>query len=78
MILAAHIAPPTGVSNNIEVSTMNDIIGGQFSARVNMNLREDKGWAYGAYTFMPEARGQRMWMVYAPVQTDRTGDSVRN
>ena len=56
---------------------MNDIIGGQFSARVNMNLREDKGWAYGAYTFMQDARGQRMWMVYAPVQTDRTGDSIK-
>jgi len=77
LILAAHIAPPTGASNNIEISTMNDIIGGQFSARVNMNLREDKGWAYGAYTFMQDARGQRMWMVYAPVQTDRTGDSIK-
>jgi zinc protease len=76
LILAGHIAPPTGTSDNIAISAMNDIIGGQFTARVNMNLREDKGWAYGAYTFMPDARGQRMWMVYAPVQTDRTGDSV--
>jgi zinc protease len=77
LILAGHIAPPTGTPDNIAVSTMNDIIGGQFTARVNMNLREDKGWAYGAYTFMPDARGQRMWMVYAPVQTDRTGDSIK-
>lgn len=77
LILAGHIAPPTGVPENIAISTMNDIIGGQFTARVNMNLREDKGWAYGAFTFMPEARGQRMWLVYAPVQTDRTGDSIK-
>ena len=55
---------------------MNDIVGGSFTARVNMNLREDKGWAYGAYTFMQDARGQRPWMAYAPVQTDRTGDSI--
>ncbi|MCH7538487.1 MAG: insulinase family protein, partial [Proteobacteria bacterium] len=77
LILAGHIAPPTGTPDNIAITAMNDIIGGQFTARVNMNLREDKGWAYGAFTFMPDARGQRMWMVYAPVQTDRTGDSIK-
>ena len=77
LILAGHIAPPTGAPGNIAITAMNDIIGGEFTARVNMNLREDKGWAYGAYTFMPDARGQRMWMVYAPVQTDRTGDSIK-
>jgi zinc protease len=77
LILAGHIAPPTGVENNIDIQTMNDIIGGSFTARVNMNLREDKGWAYGAYTFMPEAQGQRVWLSYAPVQTDRTSDSIK-
>ena len=77
LILAGHIAPPTGTPDNIAITAMNDIIGGQFTSRVNMNLREDKGWAYGAFTFMPDARGQRMWMVYAPVQTDRTGDSIK-
>jgi len=56
---------------------MNDIIGGQFSARVNMNLREAKGWAYGAYTFLQGAKGQRPFMVYAPVQTDKTKESVQ-
>jgi len=77
LILAGHIAPPTGVENNIDIETMNDILGGQFSSRVNMNLREDKGWAYGAYTFMPSSRGQRVWMTYAPVQTDRTAESLQ-
>ncbi|MEJ8568181.1 M16 family metallopeptidase [Elongatibacter sediminis] len=77
LILAAHVAPPTGVDNNITIETMNDIIGGVYSARVNQNLRVDKGWSYGASTFLPDARGQRPFMVYAPVQTDRTGDSIR-
>jgi len=77
LILAGHVAPPTGAPDNIAIETMNDILGGQFTARVNMNLREDKGWAYGAYTFMPDARGQRMWIAYAPVQTDRTRDSLQ-
>jgi zinc protease len=77
LILAGHVAPPTGVDNNIDIQTMNDVIGGSFTSRVNMNLREDKGWAYGAGTFMPDSRGQRMWVSYAPVQTDRTSDSIQ-
>ena len=77
LILAGHVAPPTGVDNNIDIQTMNDVIGGSFTSRVNMNLREDKGWAYGAGTFLPDARGQRAWLVYAPVQTDRTADSAQ-
>ena len=77
LILAGHVSPPAGAENNIAIQTMNDALGGQFTARVNMNLREDKGWAYGAYTFQWAARGQQPWMVYAPVQTDRTVDSLR-
>ncbi|MBT8050449.1 MAG: insulinase family protein, partial [Gammaproteobacteria bacterium] len=77
LILAGHVAPPTGVENNIDIVTMNDVIGGSFTARVNMNLREDKGWAYGAGTFMQDARGQRPWLAYAPVQTDKTTDSIK-
>ncbi|TQV87159.1 M16 family metallopeptidase [Aliikangiella coralliicola] len=77
LILAGELAPATGVDNNIAIQAMNDIIGGQFTSRVNMNLREDKHWAYGAYTFMFDARGQRPFMVYAPVQTDKTGASVK-
>ncbi len=76
LILAGHVAPPEGVDNNIAIQTMNDVLGGQFTARVNMNLREDKGWAYGAYTLLFSARGQRPFLVYAPVQTDRTVDSI--
>lgn len=76
LILAGHLAPPTGAENNVAITAMNDIIGGQFSARVNMNLREDKGWAYGAYTFLQNARGQRPFLIYAPVQTDKTKESI--
>lgn len=76
LILAGHLAPPTGVADNLAIQTMNDLLGGLFTARINMNLREDKGWTYGAYTFLVDAKGQRPWMVYAPVQADKTGDSI--
>ena len=41
-----------------------------------MNLRENKHWSYGAGSFIPAARGQRIYLVYAPVQTDKTKESV--
>jgi len=77
LILAGQVAPPTGVANNLAIETMNDIIGGVSSARVNQNLRVDKHWSYGSFTVLPNARGQRPWMVYAPVQSDKTADAVR-
>jgi len=43
---------------------------------VNMNLREGKHWSYGAWTFMHAARGQRPFIAYAPVQTDKTRESL--
>ena len=54
----------------------NDVIGGQFSARLNMNLREDKHWAYGAYSFATGALGQQPWIAYSPVQIDKTGPAL--
>ena len=56
---------------------MNDVLGGVFTARLNMNLREDKSWAYGAFSFLVSALGQRPFMLYAPVQTDKTVDSIK-
>jgi predicted Zn-dependent peptidase len=41
-----------------------------------MNLREDKHWAYGAFSFSPNAVGQRPFLMYAPVQTDKTAPSA--
>ena len=42
-----------------------------------MNLREEKHWAYGAYTFVPDALGQRPWLGFAPVQIDKTADALK-
>lgn len=76
IIFAGHVAPPKANPNEIAIETMNTILGGSFTSRVNMNLREDKGWAYGAFTLMLDARGQRPFIAYAPVQTDKTKESM--
>lgn len=75
-ILAGHVAPGLGSERDLAIEAMNEVLGGSFTSRVNMNLREEKGWAYGASTSLSAARGPRPFLVYAPVQTDRTGDSL--
>jgi zinc protease len=76
VIIAGNLAPPKANPNEVAIQTMNGVLGSDFSSRVNMNLREDKHWAYGAYTFFRDARGQRPFIAYAPVQTDKTKDAV--
>ena len=76
LIIAGNIAPPKSNPDEVSIQTMNGVLGADFSSRVNMNLREDKHWAYGAYTFLRDARGQRPFVAYAPVQTDKTKESL--
>jgi len=76
IVLAANIAPSPSDSDELAVESMNDIIGGSFTSRINMNLREDKGWAYGARTLLLKTKGQRPFIAYAPVQTDKTSESI--
>ncbi len=76
MIIAGHLVPASGDAETTLLSITNDILGGNFTARINMNLREDKAWAYGAYSFTLNAAAQRPWILYAPVQTDKTSESI--
>ncbi|HEX8636909.1 MAG TPA: insulinase family protein, partial [Pyrinomonadaceae bacterium] len=59
------------------LQVMNSILGGQFSARVNMNLREDKGYTYGARTGYVYRRGAGPFSASADVQTAVTKESVQ-
>jgi len=77
VIYAGHIAPAVEDETEIAIGTMNNILGGSFTSRINMNLREDKGWSYGSRTIMIPTNSQRPFFVQAPVQTDRTADSMQ-
>ncbi|HET8546898.1 MAG TPA: pitrilysin family protein [Bryobacteraceae bacterium] len=76
MIFAAHIAPPRANPDEISFETFNTILGGAFISRINMNLREDKHWSYGATSLLYPGRGQRPFLALAPVQTDKTRESL--
>ena len=76
VIVAGAIAPPTANPKEIAIEAMNDGLGGMFGSRLNMNLREDKHWSYGANSFLWGARAQRPFIAFAPVQTDKTKESL--
>jgi predicted Zn-dependent peptidase len=56
---------------------MNNVLGGDFTSRINLNIREDKHWSYGSGSFIQNTRGQRPFLVFAPVQTDKTKESAQ-
>jgi zinc protease len=76
VIYAASIAPPLSNPQEVAIVVMNDELGGDFGSRINMNLREDKHWSYGTATRLTKARGQRPFRIIAPVQTDKTKESL--
>ena len=55
---------------------LNMVLGGQFVSRINMNLREDKGYTYGARTSFEFRRGPGPFVLHASVQSDATVDAV--
>jgi len=76
IIIVGNIAPPTANPNELAIQAMNDGLGGLFMSRINSNLRENKHYSYGTATFLFDAQGQRPWMTFAPVQTDKTKESL--
>jgi zinc protease len=76
VVLSGTIAPPPSMGEEVAMQTMNNVFGGTFSARLNMNLREEKHWSYGAGSVLYGAKAQRPFFAYASVQGDKTADSI--
>ncbi|EAR01473.1 M16 family metallopeptidase [Maribacter sp. HTCC2170] len=76
VIIAGHLTAKYGDLPEIALEQMVNILGGEFTSRINMNLREDKHWSYGAGGLVLGAKEERPFIVYAPVQTDKSSESV--
>jgi zinc protease len=77
LLFAVHLAPPRSDPDNIAFETVNTVLGGSFISRLNMNLRQDKHWSYGAGSSLIDAKGQRVFVVSSMVQTDKTAESMQ-
>ncbi len=76
VVIASQLIHPYGEEDEVILGMSNEILGGKFTSRINMNIREDKGWAYGARSLIVSAKGQQPFLAYAPVQTDKTAPSM--
>jgi predicted Zn-dependent peptidase len=59
------------------IQVMNTVLGGSFSSRLNLNLREKQGFAYNASSAFDMRREPGPVFAYAGVQTDKTADALR-
>ncbi len=75
-IVAATVGPARSDPDNIRFQVLDTLLGGNFTSRLNMNLREDKHWSYGAGTRLTNAIGQGTYRAGAGVQTDKTAESM--
>lgn len=76
LILGGLLLPARGTSDLLAVQAAIEALGGGPSARLYQDLRETKGWTYGAYSYINNVEHQVPMLFYAPVQTNRTGESV--
>ena len=77
VIYAVQLAVPRNSPDAVPLQLVNNIFGGTFSSRINMNLREDKHWSYGVNAGLRPAVGQRLYLSTSPVQTDKTRESLQ-
>jgi predicted Zn-dependent peptidase len=76
VISGGQITPIDPKGDILAVSSANDVLGGDFLSRINMDLREAKGWSYGVNGNFALREHAVPYVVNAPVQADRTGESI--
>src|SRR3546814_15384720 len=69
-VCSSDLSDPDDLAMQLAATTL----GGNFVSRLNMNLREDKHWSYGAFASIGGTKAQRPFIAYAPVQTDKTSE----
>ena len=76
VIRAMHTTIPRLHPDYLGLTLMNYAFGGQFSARLNQNLRQDKGYSYGYQSHVQWYRGPSLMLAGGSVQTEVTKESV--
>ena len=77
LVLAGVVLDAKGSDDLLTLRAANEIFGGDFLSRINMDLRETKGWSYGVGSQVNGAEDRVPFYMFAPVQTNQTGPSVK-
>jgi zinc protease len=75
-IRVGHIGVPRACEDYFALSVMNALLGGVFNSRINLNLREQHGYTYGARSMFAFRRQPGPFVVSAPVRNEVTRESV--
>ncbi len=76
IIYAGQITPIVATGDLVPINAATDVFGGAAASRTNLDLREAKGWSYGAFGGLQMRNQSVSYILQAPVQADRTADSV--
>jgi predicted Zn-dependent peptidase len=77
LILAGSVLPVRGTDDVLTLNAANEVLGGNFLSRINMDLRETKGWSYGSRSNIGMREQTVPYVITAPVQADKTGPAIR-
>jgi len=77
LVLAGSVLDAKGSDDLLTLRAANEIFGGDFLSRINMDLRETKGWSYGVRSQVSGAEDRVPFFMFAPVQTNQTGPSIK-
>jgi predicted Zn-dependent peptidase len=72
MVMVGHDGPPRAIEDYVAMTTMSLVLGGMFSSRLNLKIREEKGYAYGAFGGFDTRRDGGVFVARAAVQSDVT------
>jgi predicted Zn-dependent peptidase len=77
LVLGGVVLDAKGSDDLLTLRAANEVFGGDFLSRINMDLRETKGWSYGVRSQVNGAEDRVPFYMFAPVQTNQTGPSVK-
>ena len=76
-VRVGHVGLPRRAPDYFDAMVMNAILGGLFSSRINLNLREAHGYTYGAFSAFEWRRGAGPFVVSTAVKSDVTAAAVQ-
>jgi zinc protease len=76
VLAVGQVGQPRSTPDYFALTVMNEILGGQFSSRINLNLREDKGYSYGASSHFAFRLGPGPFQAGGSVQTGVTKEAL--
>ena len=76
VLAVGQVGQPRSSPDYFPLTVMNEILGGQFSSRINLNLREDKGYSYGASSHFAFRIGPGPFEAGGSVHTEVTKEAL--